>query len=116
MGFTDSIAACLGKYATFSGRASRAEYWWFYLFTLLISWGASIVGVAMFGEDGAAYNLLPALALMIPSLAVSVHRMHDTGRSGWKLLWSLTIIGVIPVIVWLATAGDSNENAYGAPA
>jgi uncharacterized membrane protein YhaH (DUF805 family) len=116
MGFTDSIAACLSKYATFSGRATRAEYWWFQLFTMLISWGASIVGVAVFGEDGAAYNILPTLAFMLPSLAVCVRRLHDTGRSGWKMLWSLTIIGAIPVIVWLATVGDSSENAYGAPA
>jgi uncharacterized membrane protein YhaH (DUF805 family) len=115
MTFGESISAVLGKYATFGGRASRSEYWWFYLFSVLLSWGASVVGVAIFGANGASYNLIPALALMIPSMAVLTRRMHDTGRSGWNWLWAFTIIGVIPVIIWLAAEGSKEENRYGPP-
>ena len=110
-----SISTCLSKYATFSGRATRSEYWWFALFGLMMSWGASIVGVAMFGEGGAAFNLVPTLALLIPSLSAMVRRFHDTGRSGWNYWWCATIIGVIPVFIWLASEGDSRENSYGPP-
>jgi uncharacterized membrane protein YhaH (DUF805 family) len=79
----------LRKYATFSGRARRAEYWWFYLFTILLSIATSIVD-AVIGFP--AVNILATLAIIIPSLAVGVRRLHDTNRSGW---WLLAPIGVL---------------------
>jgi len=115
MTFAESISTCLSKYATFTGRATRSEYWWFFLFSIMLNWGASIVGVAMLGETGVLYSYLPTLALSIPSLSVLVRRLHDTGRSGWNYWWCLTIIGVIPVIVWLASEGEQRENTYGHP-
>jgi uncharacterized membrane protein YhaH (DUF805 family) len=116
MSFTDAIATCFSKYATFTGRATRAEYWWFYLFNILLNWGASITGALVFGEGGDALSLLPTVALILPGIAVAVRRLHDTGRSGWNQLWALTIIGIIPLIIWFATEGDQGENAYGPPA
>jgi uncharacterized membrane protein YhaH (DUF805 family) len=72
------------KYATFSGRARRAEYWWFYLFTII----GSIVTSIIF----APLNIIFSLAVILPSLAVGVRRLHDTNRSGW---WLLAPIGVL---------------------
>jgi uncharacterized membrane protein YhaH (DUF805 family) len=119
MSFTESISTVLAKYSIFSGRATRPEYWWFYLFTVLLSWGASIVGAVVFGSSSAAASVLSLLisfALLLPSLAVAVRRLHDTDRAGAWLLLSFTIIGIIPVIIWLATAGGAGPHRYGAPA
>ena len=103
MNFAESISTCMGKYATFKGRATRSEYWWFYLFTLLVSWGVIIVGsVSMSAEATSMFSLLISLMFSIPMLAVGCRRMHDIGKSGWSLLWSITIIGIPVVIYWLA--------------
>jgi uncharacterized membrane protein YhaH (DUF805 family) len=78
MGFIEAVKTCLQKYATFSGRASRAEFWWFVLFTVI----ASIAG-SMFGE---VVNGLVSLALLLPSIAVGARRLHDIGKTGWLQL------------------------------
>ncbi len=111
MNFGEAIATCMGKYFTFSGRAKRSEYWWFYLFTVLMNWGANMV-------DGIAYtggisSLLVSSAFLIPSLAVGSRRLHDIGKSGWWQLLILTILGVILLIVWWATDTKSEGDKYG---
>jgi len=89
------------KYAVFSGRAQRAEYWYFVLFNLLVMIGLMIVdGITGSFRSGAGMGLLSglySLAVLLPSLAVSVRRLHDTSRSGW---WAL--IGLVPVLGWIA--------------
>ena len=116
MSFGESIAACFSKYATFSGRASRSEYWWFYLFTFLCQIGFQILGAIAGGiEGGDILAGLAALALVIPIYAVGARRMHDIGKSGWNQLWIITIIGIIPVIIWLARKGSDDVNQYGDP-
>ena len=55
-----------------------------------------------------------SLATLLPSLAVATRRLHDTGRSGWNQLWALTVIGIIPLVIWLAKPGTRAPNAYGA--
>ena len=103
MGFAESITTCMGKYATFEGRATRSEFWWFYLFTLLLGWGAIIVGAVSLGlEGGQILQGVVNLIFLLPFLAVSCRRMHDIGKSGWSLLWMFTIIGIPVVIYWLA--------------
>lgn len=80
MNFGDAIKSVFNKYATFSGRARRSEYWYFYLFNLLVSMGISMIPFV---------NLLGglwALAVLIPMLAVTVRRFHDIGKNGWWLL------------------------------
>lgn len=116
MTFSQSIAACLAKYATFSGRARRSEYWWFYIFTVLLSWAASLVGHVTISEAPDVMNWIVQLALFVPSLAVFVRRLHDTNRSGWWFLLAFTIVGIIPLIIWLATDGEKTDNRFGAPA
>lgn len=109
----------LKKYATFSGRAQRAEYWWFYLISTLIIIGLSLIDQAtgtLDEETGVGLlNSLYSLAILIPSIAVGVRRLHDTGRSGWWLLIGLIpVIGSIVLIVFFVLDSESGENAYGA--
>lgn len=106
MSFTQAITTCFQKYATFSGRATRSEFWWFALFTLL----ASVVA-SMFGE---LLNSLVTLALFVPSIAVGARRLHDIGKTGWlQLLWIIPVIGWALLIYWtVQPSGPANE--YGA--
>jgi len=115
MGFSQAITSCMGKYANFQGRATRSEYWWFYLFQILLTWGASIVGSLTLGDSGDMLSSLVSLALLLPSIAVGSRRLHDTGRSGWWQLLVFTIIGIILLIVWLASDGEKAANKYGEP-
>jgi uncharacterized membrane protein YhaH (DUF805 family) len=110
MTFGKSISTCMGKYVDFKGRAARPEYWWFYLFTVLLSWGSLIV------DNTGIVSGIVNLALLLPSLAVAARRLHDTNRSGWWMLIAFTVIGLIPLIIWLANKGDDQANQYGSPA
>ena len=110
MSFTGAIQSCFRQYVGFAGRAARSEFWYFELFAVLLGVGASIVD-----RTGAVSGLI-SLALLLPGLAVSVRRLHDTNRSGWWLLIALIpIIGIIILIVWWATRGELNENRFGPP-
>jgi uncharacterized membrane protein YhaH (DUF805 family) len=109
----------LKKYATFSGRAQRAEYWWFYLISTLIIIGLSLIDQTtgtLDEETGMGLlTTLYSLAILIPSIAVGVRRLHDTGRSGWWLLIGLIpLIGSIVLIVFFVLDSEPGENAYGA--
>ena len=114
MTFSQSIASCFVKYTHFDGRASRSEFWWFYLLLLLLSWGSVQPDSVYMGGYG-IYTGIVLLVLFIPYLAVGVRRLHDTGKSGWRLLWVITIIGQIPVIIWFCTEGSKEINKYGDP-
>ena len=108
----------LKKYATFSGRAQRAEYWYFVLFYILIFIGLSFIDniTGSFSAE-AGMGLLGGiltLALLIPSIAVGVRRLHDTGRSGWWLLIVLVpLVGAIILLVFTVQDSEPGENAYG---
>lgn len=94
MTFGESIGACFSKYATFDGRASRSEYWWWVLFTALVSIAIGVVSETLSG--------LFSLAVLLPSLAVGARRLHDTDRSAWfLLLWLIPLVGWIVLLVWL---------------
>ena len=110
MGFGDAVKQALGKYATFSGRARRSEYWYFTLFNVIVSFVAGILD-AVIGVP--ATQVLVGLALLLPGLAVSVRRLHDIGRSGWWLLIAFTIIGIILLIVWYCQDSDPGQNQHG---
>ncbi|OGR78340.1 MAG: hypothetical protein A2X32_02270 [Elusimicrobia bacterium GWC2_64_44] len=115
----DWYLAALKKYAEFSGRARRKEYWLFFLFNLLAVLGLSFVDVVSglyskalgAGLFGGAYSLL----VLLPSIAVSVRRLHDTGRSAWWLLLALVpMLGPLALIVIYCLDGTPGENKYGA--
>ena len=133
MTFKQSITTCFQKYIDFSGRASRSEYWWFFLFTMIVrivtGW---IPGV----------GFIVALILLLPSLSATVRRLHDTNRTGWWLLLPIgltvvtivlgvilaftgliflgvgialvgSIAGFVALLVFLIQPGDSHPNQYG---
>ena len=116
MGFQESIKKCMGQYATFEGRASRSEFWWFYLFAVLIQWFAQIVFTVTSGPElGAILAGIVNLIFIVPLLAASARRLHDLNKSGWNYLWCMTIIGIIPVVYWWASEGSKESNQYGEP-
>ena len=96
----------LRKYAVFSGRARRKEYWMFVLVHIIISIVIFIIGSFAYGLYG--------LAIIIPAFAVAIRRLHDTGRSGWWLLVNcVPIIGWILLFIWMVKDSDEGENQYG---
>ena len=107
MDFVQAIKSCLGQYATFSGRASRSEYWWFFLFQVLV-----MVATGMLGD---VINGLASLALLLPALAVGTRRLHDIGRTGWWQLLLLTGIGFFVLLYWWVQPTDGATNIYGEP-
>ncbi len=107
----------LKKYAEFTGRARRKEYWMFVLFNIIISIVLGRID-AMLGTVnslGVGYiGGLYSLVVFIPGIAVGVRRLHDIGKSGWMLLVAfIPIVGVIWLIVLLATDSTPGENQYG---
>lgn len=123
MSFAEAIRSVLSKYATFSGRAMRSEYWWWALFALLVSIGASAIDEFVFdigsrdGEPGLGLlSLLVSLALLIPNLAVAARRLHDIDRSGWWLLIGLVpILGILLLLWWFIQRGTEGPNRFGPP-
>lgn len=112
----------LKQYANFEGRARRKEYWMFFLINLLIYFALAFAGGAVFGfnpEAGMAsagmfLPMLYSLAVLLPSIAVGVRRLHDTGRSGWWLLISfIPVIGPIVLIVFFVQDSQPSTNQYG---
>ena len=114
MNFTESVKTCFSKYADFKGRAVRSEYWWFILFTVLVSIGFNILSIPeSLTMIGTILGAVFSLATLIPSLAAGVRRLHDTNRSGWWMLLNfIPIIGWIVIIVWMATEGSPEANQY----
>ncbi len=103
----------LKKYIVFSGRASRKEYWMFFLFNIIIVFVLGFIEglIGNFGIVGILYSL----AVLLPSLAVSVRRLHDTDRSGWWLLVALVpLIGSIALLVFMVQDSTTGRNQYGA--
>ena len=102
----------LKKYAVFSGRARRKEYWMFFLFNVIILFVLAFVeGFA--GSPGIV-SMLYSLAVLIPAIAVTVRRLHDTDRSGWWLLIALIpLIGMIVLLAFMVQDSKPGENQYG---
>ncbi len=112
----EAVRKCFNNYSTFTGRASRSEYWWFVLFYYLIAVGAGILAAivdASFNTEFALpASLLVAVVFIVPSLSVYVRRLHDVNKSGWNMLWGLTVIGAIPLFYWTCKRGDVSRNNY----
>lgn len=109
--------AFLENYANFEGRARRSEYWYFVLFNFIITISAYIVSIILIFFGGfLLWFFIPifSLALIIPNLAVQVRRLHDTGKSGWSILFALIpLAGPIILLVFYCTEGDRGPNEYG---
>ena len=103
----------LKKYAVFSGRARRKEYWMFVLFNIIFTVIAAIID-ALIGSPYIIYALY-CLAMIIPAIAVAARRLHDTDRSGWWILICLVpIVGAIILIIFLVLDSQPGENRFGA--
>jgi uncharacterized membrane protein YhaH (DUF805 family) len=112
MGFVAAVRACLSRYATFSGRARRPEYWWFLLFTLLVGALASLIDTALGtgSADGGLVSAVTGLGLLPPMLAVTWRRLHDVGRSGWFALLPYGA-GVVSGLMLVALAASVEPGA-----
>ncbi len=124
MDMMTAVKTVLGKYATFSGRAARPEYWWWVLATIILyvtlgiidgALVAPMMGYESFSPESAQpLSAIASLALLLPNLAVAARRLHDTDRSGWWLLLSLIpIIGTLVLIYFLVQRGTEGSNRFG---
>ncbi len=105
MGFQEAVQTVLSKYATFTGRAARPEFWWFMLFVFIVNIVTGILDGVLF--NGQVLNTIAMLALLLPQLAVGVRRLHDIDRSGWWMLLAL-----IPVVGWVALIYFNVQPSY----
>ena len=110
MNLMDAVVTCLQKYIGFEGRASRSEYWWFFLFTIIASFISGIIDAMLFGielTDPTPISWALQIGLFLPSIAVGIRRIHDQGLSGWYC--------IIPIynIILFATEGKAVPNIYG---
>jgi uncharacterized membrane protein YhaH (DUF805 family) len=135
IGFGGAIKRYFAKYATFTGRASRGEYWWAYLFYVIVVgvlYGIFIAGIVAASTAASSSGTTPQfgggfyaassllslffLGTLVPTIAVAVRRLHDTGRSGWNYLFGLIpLVGPIILIVFLASATTPSAELYGPP-
>lgn len=135
MTFEQSIKTCLRKYAVFSGRASRSEFWWWTLFVFIAGSVVEIFDIIIFGislDEWGHFSLLFWLVILLPDLGVTVRRLHDIDQTGWWVLWwpliilamalpsflfDLFAVGIVICIiwmtVWLATKGTQGDNRFG---
>lgn len=114
MGFGEAIQSVFSKYATFSGRARRSEYWYFVLLQVIVT--AVLNGLYSATESVAfsAILVLFDLALLVPSLAVCWRRLHDIGRSGAYYFFVLIpLVGWILLLVWMCQDSQPGANQYG---
>jgi len=101
MEFSESIKTCFSKYATFSGIASKSEFWWWALFNLIAAVCLSVINEKL--------SLAFSVATFLPYIAVTARRLHDTDRSGWaQLVGIIPVIGWIILIVWLCQESKSS--------
>lgn len=141
MSFGASVKHVLSNYATFNGRASRSEFWWFYLFIVIVSAILNVIDSAIGLRVGASaeeiiingsaipfvstgvgvLSTIFAIAMLLPFLAVGVRRLHDSDKSGWLLLLGYVLIcacgiGIILLIVLWVLRSTPGDNRYGPPA
>lgn len=118
---SQAVKAVFNKYADFSGRSRRSEYWYFYLFVLIVIFSLYIPIIIGVVTDNAIFSmvfgiplLLFALATMIPNLAAIARRLHDTGRSAWNYFFVLIpLVGAILLLIWLAEDSKPGTNQWG---
>jgi len=114
MSFQDAVRTALtAKYATFSGRARRSEFWFYVLFQAIVLVVAQLLDRIIPGDFPIVYSIA-GLALLVPFIAAAVRRLHDTGRSGWWFLLNLVpFVGAIVLIVFYAQDSKPGANEHG---
>ena len=117
IGFSQAVTLAFQQYFKFSGRATRAEYWWFFLFVLIGGIVVFIVdlfaGTMDYATGQGVFSGLFELAIVIPSMSLGCRRLHDINRTGWwQLLWFPFIIPGIVLLIWAATPGNTGSNRF----
>ena len=108
MNFQQAVQTCFRKYVDFSGRASRPEYWWFFLAYFILAFVTGFIHEYV--------NLLVVLAFILPMLAAGARRLHDVGRSAWFLLLGLIpVIGSLVLLYFMVQPSQPESNLYGPP-
>ena len=112
--FKEAVTRALTvNYCNFNGRSSRSEYWWFCLFSIIVSVVISIV-FSFSQNTMTIISGLVNLALLLPGLGLAVRRLHDINKSGWFILLALIpLVGAIILIVWFCQDSNPQDNAYG---
>ena len=114
MKFDEAIKSVFNNYANFSGRARRSEYWFSYLFFFLVLFAAQALDLLLLGTSLGLFYVVAALVTLVPSLSVTWRRLHDTDKSGGYFFFVLIpLVGLILLIVWLATDSQPTQNKYG---
>jgi uncharacterized membrane protein YhaH (DUF805 family) len=139
MGFSDALKTCFTKYADFSGRALRSEFWWWYLFTFISGFVLTSLDIAVFDlawDEIGPLSALFSLVTFVPTLAVTARRLHDGDRSGWWQIWPapafiVVLLGVaisdgfggllalvaglffFVFLYWLIVKGTNGDNRFG---
>ena len=120
MSFGQAISTCFSKIGVFSGRASRSEFWYFYLFMFLLGIVINIIATLLnLNGDGlyGVFSVIIGIIFLVVELSVGSRRLHDTGRSGWlQLLLLIPCVGIIILIIFWAQPSKPGDNAYGPPA
>ena len=108
MNFLESVETCFKKYVDFNGRASRSEFWWFYLFWIIAYIVSAMIDPILI--------LLVILGLLLPYITVTARRLHDINKTGWlQLIVLIPLVGPIIMLVFCVTEGDKKRNKYGPP-
>jgi uncharacterized membrane protein YhaH (DUF805 family) len=111
MTFGAAVSSVLTQYTGFSGRARRSEFWWFTLFAFVLYLVVGVLDIAM---HSSVLGVVVALGLLLPTLAVTVRRLHDTGRSGWWIFITLIpLVGGIVLLVFECTDSEPGPNRFG---
>ncbi len=120
----EAARSVLSQFATFTGRASRSDYWWWVLAYVLALFAIGLVDTFVIAPSlgfnitdenaGQPLSMLFVLAMFLPNLAVSVRRLHDLNKSGWWLLLGLLpVVGVLVLLYWIIQRGTEGSNDFG---
>lgn len=121
--FSEAISRAITNYCRFTGRASRSEFWWWQLFTFIVAAAFGVcqgIFLGLFGYEsvlGKCFSYLEwvwCIAIFLPSLGLVFRRLHDIGKSGWNILWSLLpLVGAIILLVFYCRDSEMADNQYG---
>jgi uncharacterized membrane protein YhaH (DUF805 family) len=116
MGFGEAVKSGFSNYVTFRGRATRSEYWYWVLFTIIATMVALTIDATLLGYSPGGASPITSiwdLVTFLPSLALAARRLHDMDRTAWWLLIALTGIGAFILIIWFCFRGTVGDNRYG---
>ena len=114
MQLAEAVSTCFAKYATFSGRAVRSEYWNWILFTVIAGIVFAVIEVIISKTLGTVLAGIFNLGTILPSIAVACRRLHDIDRSGWwQLLVFIPILGWLVLLYWFCQPGPQGGNRFG---